>query len=207
MEGCVRLYDLRESTSTMTLIGHGLAALCAKWSPKNEYELWTSGTDGSIIQWDIRSPKPKRIHAYSRRTGVMEEAAETHRMVREKAVSYFEFSLDYKTAYTVDEDGFIKSWNLSSGNGSSPLSLSDTGVVFPRYRFHRLHAEQGILLDRFSVSTDNTRLYAPFKSHIGVIDTSSGREIASLANSLYPIIGCQFNHCTNVCYPFLLVSL
>ena len=177
MEGCVRLYDVRMRSSMTTLLGHGVAALCAKWAPNNEYELWTSGTNGDIITWDIRSPKPRHMRRYTRRRGVLEEANADHKLICMRSVTYFEFSTDFSTAYTVDEDGLLKSWYLSQSKSEdgteNSVSLADTGVVYPKLQLSRAYAESGLLLDRFAVSTDGTRIYAPTRSSIAVIEAST----------------------------------
>ena len=179
MEGCVRLYDVRTQSAAMTLTGHGSAALCAKWALNNEYELWTSGTNGDIITWDVRSPIPRHMRRYALRRGVLEEAKASHTLVHMKSVTYFEFSCDMSTAYTVDEDGTIKSWLLRqnkdapSDSTDGGISLADTGVVFPKLRGSRAFAGRGLTLDRFGVSTDNSRIFAPIRESVAVIETSS----------------------------------
>ncbi|KZF24788.1 WD40 repeat-like protein [Xylona heveae TC161] len=50
----VRLVDLRSGASTHSLAGHHGAVLSVAWSPRDEYVLASSGTDGGVRLWDVR---------------------------------------------------------------------------------------------------------------------------------------------------------
>lgn len=202
MEGCVRLYDVRARSAMQTLAQHGVAALCARWPPGSEYGLWTSGMDGDLVVWDVRTSRPRHTLRYARRAGVLEEAAAAGRWHHSCCVTCLEFGADGRALHTVDEGAVMKSWRVAPEQTSAP-PLTDTGVVFPALAQSRIYAEQGLTLDRFAVSTDGTRVYAPTTDGVAAIDTATGQQLVLLAETVSSVVACQFNHRTNVCICWL----
>ena len=171
MEGFVRLYDVRARSAMQTLAQHSIAALCARWVPGREYALWTSGMDGDLVVWDVRTSRPQHTLRYARRAGVLEAAAAAGRAQHAPCVTCLEFGADSRTLYTADEGAVLKSWRVAAAPAVAPLA--DTGVVFPALAQSRVYADQGLTLDRFAVSTDGTRVYAPTTDGVAAIDTAS----------------------------------
>ena len=67
----------------------------------------------------------------------------------------------------------MKSWRVADAAHAAQAPLADTGVVFPALAQSRVYADQGLTLDRFAVSTDGTRVYAPTTDGVAAIDTAS----------------------------------
>ena len=216
----MRLYDVRARSAMQTLAQHSVAALCARWTPGSEYGLWTSGMDGDLVVWDVRTSRPQHTLRYARRAGVLEEAAAAGRRAHARCVTCLEFGADGRTLYTADEGAVMKSWRVAPAPAPGTPPLADTGVVFPALVQSRVYADHGLTLDRFAVSTDGTRVYAPTTDGVAAIDTASfaalspfpfphpvwltcrvcrGQQLVLLAETVSSVVACQFNHCTNVC--------
>ena len=169
----MRLYDVRARSAMQTLAQHSVAALCARWTPGSEYGLWTSGMDGDLVVWDVRTSRPQHTLRYARRAGVLEAAAAAGRWHHSCGVTCLEFGADGRTLYTADEGAVMKSWRVADAAHAAQAPLADTGVVFPALAQSRVYADQGLTLDRFAVSTDGTRVYAPTTDGVAAIDTAS----------------------------------
>uniref|UniRef100_A0A915KXQ8 Uncharacterized protein n=1 Tax=Romanomermis culicivorax TaxID=13658 RepID=A0A915KXQ8_ROMCU len=99
------LVDLISGTKMQQLRGHKAGVICVQWSPTDPNVLATSGQDGQIIIWDIRSAKTQLTALGDNSSGSSASAAHSH------AITGLKFTEDGFYLISLDTEGYTNLWS------------------------------------------------------------------------------------------------
>lgn len=186
----IQLCDIKSGSKSHVLVGHDSTALCARWSPTEEFVLASCSDDRTVRLWDIRRPgclsvfdqhnivdpqmNKKYVNPADR---VKSKLVESH----SSAVTCIQFSSDGVNLMSSGLDGRLRCWDVLGGR--------NTLVNFSTVRNRSRRA-------KFSLAPSGDLVFYPVGRRVYMLDTSTGKQLKVLSGAHFDDVLCVVCHPT-----------